>query len=99
MLPDYSREVLLDTPAISRGSCREAEVRRLLDEHADGPHDHGRGIWRLLVLELWYLDISGVRRADNDFERLSVVFEGASCEADHNGRRHPLTKDPGQIGR
>jgi asparagine synthase (glutamine-hydrolysing) len=71
-LRDYSREVLLDTPAISRGWCREAEVRRLLDEHANATHDHGRGIWRLLVLELWYQGISGAR-ADNDFERLSVV--------------------------
>jgi asparagine synthase (glutamine-hydrolysing) len=59
-LRDYTREVLLDTSAISRGWCREAEVCRLLDEHANGTRDHGRGIWRLLMLELWYQGVSAV---------------------------------------
>jgi asparagine synthase (glutamine-hydrolysing) len=53
-LRDFSREVLLDSRAIARGWCREDEVRRLLDEHACGAHDHNRRLWTLLMLELWY---------------------------------------------
>jgi asparagine synthase (glutamine-hydrolysing) len=59
-LRGYAREVLLDPGATSRGWCNEKEVRRLLDEHAAGTHDHGRGIWTLLMLELWYLESSGI---------------------------------------
>lgn len=56
-LRDYAREVLLDPGSTSRGWCDEREVRRLLDEHAGGAHDHGHGIWTLLMLELWYRDV------------------------------------------
>ncbi len=52
-LREYAREVLLDPGSTSRDWCDEQEVRRLLEEHASGAHDHGRGIWTLLVLELW----------------------------------------------
>ncbi len=53
-LQGYAREILLDEATIARGWCREPEVRRLLDEHATGTRDNGRGIWALLVLELWH---------------------------------------------
>ena len=55
-LRDYAREVLLDPTATSRGWCNEDGVHRLLDEHCTGTHDHGRRIWTLLMLELWYRD-------------------------------------------
>jgi asparagine synthase (glutamine-hydrolysing) len=29
-------------------------VRRMLDEHRDGPIDHSRRIWTLLVFMLWH---------------------------------------------
>ncbi len=70
-LRDYARAVLLDTSAISRGWCREAEVCRLLDEHANGTHDHGRRIWRLLMLELWYQAIPSAP-ASSELLHLSV---------------------------
>ncbi len=59
-LRDYAREVLLDPGATSRGWCEEREVCRLLDEHATGTHDHGQGIWSLLMLELWYRETVGI---------------------------------------
>jgi asparagine synthase (glutamine-hydrolysing) len=62
-LRGYAREVLLDPLATGRGWCRPAEVERLLDEHAAGTRDHGRGIWTLLMLELWYRETLEARPA------------------------------------
>ncbi len=53
-LRDYAREVLLDPAARARGWCRPERVGEMLDEHALGSHDHGRKIWTLMMLELWY---------------------------------------------
>ena len=63
-LRDFTREVLLDSSSTSRGWYREQEVCRLLDEHTAGTHDHNRGLWALLMLELWYReqDTTGMRR-------------------------------------
>jgi asparagine synthase (glutamine-hydrolysing) len=63
-LRDYAREVLLDPGSTSRGWCNEGQVRRLLDEHVAGTRDHGRGIWTLLMLELWYREMPGIRRPE-----------------------------------
>jgi asparagine synthase (glutamine-hydrolysing) len=63
-LRDYAREVLLDPGSTARGWCNEEEVRRLLDEHVTGKRDHGRGIWTLLMLELWYRETAGVPRSE-----------------------------------
>ena len=57
-LRDYAHEVLLDADAVSRGWCRPEWVRGLLDEHCSGRADHGRGIWALLMLELWYREMA-----------------------------------------
>jgi asparagine synthase (glutamine-hydrolysing) len=62
-LRGYAREVLLDPVATARGWCRAEEVQRLLDEHAGGLRDHGRAIWALLMLELWYREELGVDRS------------------------------------
>jgi asparagine synthase (glutamine-hydrolysing) len=62
-LRDYACEVLLDPGAASHGWCEQREVRRLLDDHASGAHDHGHRIWTLLVLELWHQEISEAPRA------------------------------------
>jgi asparagine synthase (glutamine-hydrolysing) len=56
-LREYAREVLLDPGAIARGWFREAEVQRLLDEHAAGADDHNRRLWILLMLELWHSEV------------------------------------------
>jgi asparagine synthase (glutamine-hydrolysing) len=53
-LRDFSRDVLLDTGALSRGYFREPYVRELLDRHAAGLQDHSQGIWTLLMFELWH---------------------------------------------
>jgi len=63
-LRDYAHAVLLDPGSTSRGWCNEMEVRRLLDEHIAGGHDHGRGIWTLLMLELWYREMPAVPASD-----------------------------------
>jgi asparagine synthase (glutamine-hydrolysing) len=63
-LRDYAREVLLDPGAASHDWCEEREVRRLLDEHTGGAHDHGHRIWTLLVLELWHRDMSEAPRPE-----------------------------------
>ena len=56
-LREFTREVLLDPAATSRGWFREQEVRRLLDEHVAATHDHNRGLWSLLMLELWHTEM------------------------------------------
>jgi asparagine synthase (glutamine-hydrolysing) len=62
-LRDYAREVLLDPATLGRGWCRADTVRELLDQHAAGARDHGRGIWTLLMLELWYRETTDPPRA------------------------------------
>jgi asparagine synthase (glutamine-hydrolysing) len=62
-LRDYTRDVLLDPGSTSRGWFREEEVRRLLDEHDAGSHDHNRGLWTLLMLELWHTEMLGGSRS------------------------------------
>jgi asparagine synthase (glutamine-hydrolysing) len=58
-LGDFARGVLLDPSSTSRGWFREGEVRRLLDEHVAGTHDHNRRLWNLLMLELWCAETFG----------------------------------------
>jgi asparagine synthase (glutamine-hydrolysing) len=65
-LRDYAHDVLLDAAALERGWSREQVVRRLLAEHTAGKRDHGRRLWTLLVLELWYRELDvpdGLTRA------------------------------------
>ena len=53
-LKNYAREVLLDPAALSRGYFRPQAVASLLDRHVCGEEDNSRGIWNLLVFELWH---------------------------------------------
>jgi asparagine synthase (glutamine-hydrolysing) len=53
-LKDYAREVLLDPAALRRGYFRPQAVADLLDRHVSGEQDSSRGIWNLLVFELWH---------------------------------------------
>jgi asparagine synthase (glutamine-hydrolysing) len=57
-LAGYAREILLSTPARTRGLFEPAAVERLLDRHRRG-EDHGDRIWNLLVLELWFREVLG----------------------------------------
>jgi len=49
----FVRDVLFDPRSLARGVFERAFVERLLAEHARGSWDHSRGIWQLVVLELW----------------------------------------------
>jgi len=49
----FVRDVLFDPRSLARGVFERAFVERLLTEHARGSWDHSRGIWQLVVLELW----------------------------------------------
>lgn len=53
-LRDELRSVLLDDRALGRGIFRPDAVRRMIDEHASGTHDHAYRLWSLLMLELWF---------------------------------------------
>lgn len=53
-LRDYWADRCLSQKALSRGYFREAELRRLWDEHQRGARDHGYRLWALLMLELWH---------------------------------------------
>jgi len=47
-------DTLLDSRASQRGYFRPAAIRRLLEEHSAGLHDHAARLWSLLWLELWH---------------------------------------------
>lgn len=49
----FVRDVLFDPRSLARGVFERAFVERLLAEHERGSWDHSRGIWQLVVLELW----------------------------------------------
>jgi hypothetical protein len=50
--------VLLGPVARGRGFFREDYVRQLLDRHAAGNQDNSRGIWTLLMFELWHREFA-----------------------------------------
>jgi asparagine synthase (glutamine-hydrolysing) len=53
-LRDYARDILLDPAALGRGYFEPRAVRQLLDRHVRGGRDESRGLWTLLVFELWH---------------------------------------------
>jgi len=53
-LRDYARDVLLDPGARGRDWARPGAIEALLHEHQSGRSDHGRELWALLMLELWW---------------------------------------------
>ena len=55
-LRPLAHEVLLDSTARERSYFNPGYVRELLDQHATRQADHSRGLWALLVFELWHRD-------------------------------------------
>ena len=53
-LRDMMRDALLSPAARGRGLFRTRELKRLLREHDTGRNDHGKRLWALLMLELWF---------------------------------------------
>jgi asparagine synthase (glutamine-hydrolysing) len=53
-LRGYARDVLLDRGTIDRGYFDRGYVEEILDRHASGAEDNSRGIWTLLMFELWH---------------------------------------------
>ena len=53
-LQDFTRDVLLDSRARSRGYFEMRTVERLLDDHVSGRGVWHYQIWNLLMLELWH---------------------------------------------
>jgi asparagine synthase (glutamine-hydrolysing) len=53
-LKPLAYDTLLSQAARERGLMRPDYVRRLLDEHCSGQHNHHNRLWALLMLELWF---------------------------------------------
>ncbi len=53
-LRDYARQLLLDSRATQRGIYRPGAVESILTEHETHAWDHGRTIWILCLVELWF---------------------------------------------
>jgi asparagine synthase (glutamine-hydrolysing) len=49
---DWARSVIADSA--TDYLLDKAAVLRMLDDHRDGPLDHSRRIWALLVFMLWH---------------------------------------------
>jgi hypothetical protein len=47
--------------SLKRAIVSRAPVERLFDEHRTGKADHRKGLWSLLVLELWRKEHPGAR--------------------------------------
>jgi asparagine synthase (glutamine-hydrolysing) len=52
-LSELTRDTLLSDVSRQRGIADPTAVERLLERH-DAGEDHARGLWMLLMLELWY---------------------------------------------
>jgi asparagine synthase (glutamine-hydrolysing) len=59
----FARDVLMDPQTRERGLLNPAYASDLLERHIGGRHDHARGIWTLLVLELWQREAIDRREA------------------------------------
>ena len=51
---DYLCAHLLDKDSRTRGYYRPESLRRVLQEHLDGRHNHEKLLWCLLNLEIWH---------------------------------------------
>ncbi|CAN5304975.1 amidotransferase 1, exosortase A system-associated [soil metagenome] len=50
-----AKDILLSPEARRRGLFHPRAVQRLLSDHSTGAADHGKRLWALLMLELWFL--------------------------------------------
>jgi asparagine synthase (glutamine-hydrolysing) len=65
-LRPFAREVLLDGTARERGWFQDGYVQQLERRHASGAEDNSKGLWTLLMLELWHRQfVDGPRAGAN----------------------------------
>jgi asparagine synthase (glutamine-hydrolysing) len=60
-LADWTNATLLDPNAGVRTLFQPSAIDRLMQEHAQGRTDHGKRIWTLLALELWWRQLKPER--------------------------------------
>jgi asparagine synthase (glutamine-hydrolysing) len=51
---EHVEQILLSEKAASRGVFDTSQVRRLIQEHESGRHDHGMTLFMLLSVEFWF---------------------------------------------
>jgi len=53
-MKDFVRDVLISPKALGRGIVKSEAIKKFVEEHTSGSHDHSFQIWTLLMLELWF---------------------------------------------
>jgi asparagine synthase (glutamine-hydrolysing) len=85
-LRDLINTVLLERRTMQRGYFHPAGVKRILDEHFQGPRDHSEGIWRLLMFELWHRQFLDVHRPNQVEPIAAAVHPGAPLGSQYLSR-------------
>jgi asparagine synthase (glutamine-hydrolysing) len=65
-LRELVHDTLTSSAARQRGLFRVEVITRLLREQEGGRHDHGRALWTLLCLELWFRSVLDAAAAAHD---------------------------------
>ncbi|MCD6385933.1 asparagine synthase (glutamine-hydrolyzing) [Candidatus Sumerlaeota bacterium] len=53
-LKDMAFDILLSPTCINRGMFKKQKIEEILQEHLKRKTDHGKRIWTLIMLELWF---------------------------------------------
>ncbi len=53
-LRDMAHDLLLSSKALERGLFKKSAIEKILEEHEQKRVDHGKRIWTLVMLELWF---------------------------------------------
>jgi asparagine synthase (glutamine-hydrolysing) len=53
-LKAYAHDLLLSQKSVQRGLFKKEALEQFLKSHAEGKSNHGRQLWALMMLELWY---------------------------------------------
>lgn len=77
-LKEYVENIIDSQRAHARGYFNPTEIRRLINEHSSGSHDHHKVLWQLLVLELWHREYIDCARPESSSIR-SNEYEGVAC--------------------
>jgi len=53
-MKEFVSDILLSEKCLNRGIVKPEAINTYLEEHLEMRHDHGRQLWTLLMLELWF---------------------------------------------